>query len=58
MNLTVPTSCYDFKACETGRQPFGGLTVPEAGLAQYILKAEQIFIAAFPNLALLNNQYQ
>jgi hypothetical protein len=41
--------CY-FKAYETDKQPFGGLTVPVAALVQYILKAEQIFIEAFPNM--------
>jgi hypothetical protein len=49
LDSTDKLLCY-FKAYETSRQPFGGLTVPDDGLTQYILKAEQIFIEAFPTL--------
>jgi hypothetical protein len=38
-----------------GRQPFGGLTVPEAGLIQNILKEEQIFIDALLNTTDIND---
>jgi hypothetical protein len=47
LDSTDKLLCY-FKAYETSRQPFGGLTVPDDGLIQYILKAEQIFIEVFP----------
>jgi hypothetical protein len=48
MNLIVPTNCY--VTSRLSRQPFGGITVPDEGLIQYILKAEKIFIEAFPTL--------
>jgi hypothetical protein len=47
LDSTDKLLCY-FEAYETSRQPFGGLTVPDDGLIQYILKAEQIFIEVFP----------
>ena len=39
-----------FKAYDTNKQQFGGLTVPAPALVQYISKAEQIFIKTFPEL--------
>ena len=41
--------CY-FKAYDTNKQQFGGLTVPAPALVQYISKAEQMFIKTFPEL--------
>ncbi|CAB4016533.1 Hypothetical predicted protein, partial [Paramuricea clavata] len=49
LDSTDKLLCY-FKAYETSKQPFGGLTVPDDGLVQYISKAEQIFIEAFPTI--------
>ena len=41
--------CY-FKAYETTKQPFGGLTVPHTAFREHILKAEQLFVDTLPNI--------
>ena len=38
--------CY-FKAYETTKQPFGGLTIPHVSFTEYITKAEKLFVDTF-----------